>query len=70
MDHSEQIYLTSLSLFIPVEPRLDAADREREANQRLIERARRLVILSADAPEWAMAVEKPVLTRAVPICCG
>jgi hypothetical protein len=67
MEQGRQIFLTSLSLEIPVAAELDD---EREHNQRLVERARRLVILSSDAPEWAMAMERPALTRAIPICCG
>jgi hypothetical protein len=71
MEHGEQIFHTGLSLLVGVDPEFGMqVGRDPEENQRLIERATRLVILSSDAPEWAMTMERPALTRAVPICCG
>jgi hypothetical protein len=71
MQGCNEVFLTRLSLSIGVDPELEIAPRlTAEENQRLVERARRLVILSSDAPEWAAAIERPVLMRAVPILCG
>jgi hypothetical protein len=71
MQGCNEVFLTRLSLSIGVDPELEIAPRlTAEENQRLVERARRLVILSSDAPEWAAAIERPVLARAVPILCG
>ena len=71
MQGCDEIFLTRLSLSIGVDPELAIRPAlSAEENQQLVERAMRLVILSSDAPEWATAIERPVLTRAVPICCG
>jgi hypothetical protein len=71
MQGCNEVFLTRLSLSIGVAPELEISPRlTAEENQRLAERARRLVILSSDAPEWAAAMERPVLSRAVPILCG
>jgi hypothetical protein len=71
MHGCDEVFLTRLSLSIGVNPELEIAPRlTPEENQRLVERARRLVILSSDAPEWAAAIERPALTRAIPILCG
>jgi hypothetical protein len=71
MQGCDEVFLTRLSLSIGVDPALEIAPRlTAEENQRLAERARRLVILSADAPEWATVIERPALVRAVPIFCG
>jgi hypothetical protein len=69
MQGCDEVFLTRLSLSIGVDPGIEIA-RTAQENQRLVERARRLVILSSDAPEWAAAIERPVLARAVPILCG
>jgi hypothetical protein len=71
MQGCDEVFLTRLSLSIGVDPELEIAPRlTAEENQRLVERARRLVILSADAPEWATVIERPVLARTLPIFCG
>jgi hypothetical protein len=71
MQGCNDLFLTRLSLSICLDPELEIAPRlTAEENQRLAERARRLVILSSDAPEWATAIERPALTRAVAILCG
>lgn len=71
MQGCTEVFLTRLSLSIGVAPELEIAPRlTAEENQRLTERTRRLVILSSDAPEWAAAMERPALARAVPILCG
>ncbi len=71
MQGCDEVFLTRLSLSIGVDPKLEIAPRlSAEENQRLAERARRLVILSSDAPEWAAAMERPALRRAVIILCG
>jgi hypothetical protein len=71
MQGCDEVFLTRLSLSIGVDPELEIAPRlTPEENARLVARARRLVILSADAPEWATVIERPVLTRAAPILCG
>ena len=71
MQGCDEVFLTRLSLSIGVDPELEIKPAlTAEENQRLVQRARRLVILSSDAPEWATAIERPVLARAVPILCG
>lgn len=71
MQGCDEVFLTRLSLSIGIAPELEIAPRlSAEENQRLAERVRRLVILSSDAPEWAAALERPALTRAVTILCG
>jgi hypothetical protein len=71
MQGCDRIFLTRLSLSIGVDPELEIKPAlTAQENQQLAERARRLVILSSDAPEWATVIERPVLTRAVPIFCG
>lgn len=71
MQGCDEVFLTRLSLSIGVDPQLEIRPvLTAEENQRLVERAKRLVILSSDAPEWATAIERPALTRAVPILCG
>jgi hypothetical protein len=71
MHGCNEVFLTRLSLSIGVAPELEIAPRlTAEENHRLAERARRLVILSSDAPEWAATMDRPVLARAVPILCG
>ena len=70
MQGCDRIFLTGLSLSIGVDPDVEIRPALTALeNQKLAERAR-LVILSSDAPEWAMATERPALTRAVPILCG
>src|SRR5262249_61481610 len=67
MQGCDEVFLTRLSLSIGVDPRLEIAPKlTAEENQRLVERVRRLVILSADAPARAAVVGRPGLPAAPP----
>jgi hypothetical protein len=71
MQGCDEVFLTRLSLSIGVDARLEIAPcLTAEENQHLAACTRRLVILSSDEPQWAAAIERPVLTRALPILCG